>query len=145
MFTVVLNNAQICWLFFYPPLSRVRSNLCNIWRYPVWSATYLIYGGIYTGNLRLAQQATCLKSKQQIVHRSFFWNINFCTSDLHFFVFSVNLIQHASCNFPIFFSYATIHKVLLKVYLSIYIASLKYTKASTIHYYITTHNALIKS
>jgi len=46
--------------------------------------------------------------------------------------------------FQSFFSYATIHKALLKEYLSIYIASLKYTKASTIYYYITTHHALIK-
>ena len=89
--------------FFTLHFFCVRSNLCNIWRYPLWSATYVIYGGIYGGNLWPAQQATCLKSKQQIVHRFFFWNINFCTSDLHFFVFSVNLIQHASCNFPIFF------------------------------------------
>ena len=89
--------------FFTLHFSCVRSNLCNIWRYSLWSATYVIYGGIYSGNLWPAQHATCLKSKQQIVHRFFFWNINFCTSDLHFFVFSVNLIQHASCNFPIFF------------------------------------------
>jgi len=144
MFSVVLNNARICWSFFYPPLSGVRSNLCNIWRYPLWSATYVIYMEVFT-------LATCDQPNRQLV-----WSRNskLCTG---FFLkyqllyirsalcVSVNLIQHASCNFPIFFSYATIHKVLLKVYLSIYIASLKYTKASTIHHYITTHNALIKS
>ena len=145
MFSVVLNNACICWSFFYRPLSCVRSNLCNIWRYPLWSAIYVKYGGIYSGNLWPAQQSTCLKSKQQIVHISFFFEYQLLYIRSAIFCVSVNLIQHATCNFPIFFSYATIHKVLLKVYLSIYIASLKYTKASTIHYYITTHHALIKS
>ena len=103
MFSVVLNNARICWSFFYPPLSSVRSNLCNIWRYPLWSATYVIYGGIYSGNLWPAQQATCLKSKQQIVHKSFFLKYQLLYIRSALFCVSVNLIQHASCNFPIFF------------------------------------------
>ena len=113
-------------------VSFVISNLCNIWRYLHWQ---LVTSP--TGNLSEVKTANCA----QIF---FFLKYQLLYIRSALFRVFVNLIQHATCNFPIFFSYAIIHKVLLKVYLSIYIASLKYTKASTIYYYITTHHALIK-
>ena len=130
--------------FFTPPLSGVRSNICNIWRYPLWSATYVIYGSIYSGNLWPAQQATCLKLKQQIVHKSFFLKYQLLYIRSALFCVSVNLIQHASCNFLIFFIRHHTQSFIKSIFIHIYIASLKYTKASTIYYYITTHHAIIK-
>ena len=111
--------------------SFVISDLCNIWSYLHWQ---LVTSP--TGNLSEVETANCAQIfflKYQLLYiRS-----ALCVS--------VNLIQHASCNFPIFFFIRHHTQSFIKnIFIHIYIASLKYTKASTIYYYITTHHALIK-
>ena len=103
------------------------SNLCNIWRYLQWQ---LVISP--TCNLSEVKTANCA----QIF---FFLKYQLLYIRSALFCVSVNLIQHASCNFPIFFSYATIHKVLLKVYLSIYIYS-KFEIYKSINYSLLHHH-----
>ena len=71
-------------------VSFVISNLCNIWRYLHWQ---LVTSP--TGNLSEVTTANCAQI--------FFLKYQLLYIRSALFCVSVNLIQHASCNFSIFF------------------------------------------